>query len=650
MHSLRPNKLCIASFSLLISFFLQNCNLPANNLPSILRASKHTQPSYLPTTSFNSPPEEEAIVIAPSLPILPMAQVFMASSGEQISFLEEAGIWKAKVVAAYLDLGLYKTLPVICEHQGDILAMLNRLAKQRPTIHKHRIHILPTPSQSQCVFLGSVGLLGGRKSVVGYDSSALHEAVRAEDLELVESLLASGADPNSLDQDGFAPLENATWKGCLALVNLLLKNGADPNQLTSLNASYLHIAAMKHDVELAKVLIENGADINATTTICNIGYTPLDLAVHLDYVAVVQLLLENGANPSMAKDGLETLHWAAERGHLDILHLLLESEPGFNINIMNYHGFTLLNLAAKQGHVAVASLLLDKGADPNIATKDGVTPLHMAADNGHLELVRLLLDKGANLHNFTNQEGFTPLHLAVDQSYISITKLLLEKGADPNKAIQNGATPLHWAAYDGHLELVHLLLEKGADPNTLDHEDCTPLHIAAYRGNLAIVLRLLLCGLDVNAQDDDGDTFLHALLGDATVSPEERVHRFLAVLQSIESTQQGSLNKLLAIIEDCCPELTNNDTKRILAMMVDYVEGLDLSLKNQEDNTVLDILQGKSVEAKQVQIPEKVFTTLQRHQKLGGWLTLPRQKRAFSAISNEDDAMHRSAFKKPKYQ
>jgi ankyrin repeat protein len=634
MHMPRLNKLCIPSFSLLISFFLQNCNLATNNLPSIISYRKHTQPSYLPTTNLSSQPEEEAIVIASPLPILPISKVFTASSGEQISFLEEAGIWQAKILASYLGLGRHKLLRVICEHQGDILTMLNRLAKQRPTIHKHRIHILPTPARSQCIFLGSVGLLGGMEPAAASDYATLPEAVKTEDLVLVESLLVSGANPNSLDQYGVAPLENATWQGCLELVNLLLKNGADPNQPTSLKSSYLHIAAMKNYVEMAKLLIENGANINATTTINNMPYTPLDLAMNLNYVAVVQLLLENGAKPTKTQDE-EILHWAAEKGHLGILHLLLEREPAFNINIRDYHGFTLLTLAAKQGHVAVANLLLDKGADPDMATEDGFTPLHWATDNGHLELVNLLVEKGANVNATAEPDGFTPLHLAVDQNYIYVTKLLLEKGADPNITTENGAAPLHWAAYNGHLEQINLLLDKGAELNITDHEGWTPLHIATNQGYLEIMLSLLARQPALHMQTNHGKTFLHILV-------DSGIHNLQEVIQGIESAQQAAFNKLLAIMEDCCPELTNNDTKRILAMIVDYVAGLDVSLKNQENNTVLDILS-------KLDLDEEVLKTLKIHHKLGDWLKFPRQKREFAAISN-GDASHRSALKKARYQ
>jgi ankyrin repeat protein len=621
-----------------------NQKLPQRN---IIVDSKYDQANRFPSTSLTVQPNQDATASASSLSLVPPSYVFQASSKESITFFQEMGIWKANIQDPWLGISLGRGLPVFCEQQKDLEHSLHSLPT---TGSKHRMHILDR-SGGKCVFVGSLGLKGGMQG----EEASLHEAVKTENLELVEKLLASGADPNSVDKDGLPPLENATWQGCFAIAQLLLAHGANPNQPTKFNQSYLYIATMKNYVELVKLFLANGADVNVQAEVTNRTCTPLEIAITMGYIPLVQLLLENGAKPNRStENGYTPLHLAVEKGCIEIVQLLLENDPELNINMTDQDdGFTALNLAAKQEQVAVASLLLDKGADPNIAIKDGFTPLHWAADNGQLELVYLLLEKNANLDHATKHEGFTPLHLAVDQEHVAVAKLLLDKRADPNMAIQNGATPLHWAAHNGNLELVNPLLAKGAAMNKTDHESWTPLHFASNHGHLAVILRLLLDKPNLNSQTNHGETFLHILVDNSRVTTKRCLDILQGVMRCIENTQHAALNNLLGVIEDCCPALTNHDTKNILAMMVDYVEGLDLSLKNQGDSTVLDILQIQLEEETEVayQVADEVLKTLKRHQKLGGWLTPHRQKRVVreSAISN-DPAISQSAFKRPRHE
>ena len=62
-------------------------------------------------------------------------------------------------------------------------------------------------------------------------------------------------------------------------------------------------------------------------------------------------------------------------------------------------GFTPLHVAAKYGHVGVASQLLAKGASPGVRGKNGLTPLHVATHYNQGEVAKLLLEAGANPHD-----------------------------------------------------------------------------------------------------------------------------------------------------------------------------------------------------------------------------------------------------------
>jgi ankyrin repeat protein len=648
----------VAVVSLLISFFSQGCN-PAvkldtsphtRNLPKVVVGSKHDQANHLSSTKLTVQHDPATMTRACALSLGRPSQLFTTSSGEKISFLQEGGIWQAKLELSCPSLGFSKLVPVMCEHQEDIVTMVYRLAQQRPAIHKHRIHLLLTPWQSQWVFLGKLGLLGGMEASLDSIRLALHEAVKQEDLALVENLLALGADPNSVDTNGSAPMEYAVWRGYLDLVILLLAKGANPNLPTSKNSSYLHLAAMKNYIDIAKVLVEKGAEVNARTEINNTSYTPLDLAINLGDEDMVKLLLRNNANPNrINENGATPLHGAADNGHIGIISLLLAQ--GANLDAADDDGFTPLHIAVSQNDIVATRLLLAEGANPNITTKDGFMPLHWATENGNLELVNLLVDNDAEV-NAVNPDGVSPLYWAVEKKRVSVAKLLLDKGADPNTATENGLTPLHWATENGDLELVNLLLEKGADLNITDYESWTPLHLAADQGHVDIILRLLSHKPDLNIQTNHGESFLHMLVDNSNLTDFKKCfHNLLIVTESIERTQHILLNDLLGVMQDCCLELTNKNTRSILAMMVDYVQGLDLNLKNEEDKTVLDILKLQLGEEADDQAKEEVIKTLKRHQKLGGWMTLHSNKRAArqASITNAY-AIQASNFKKPRHQ
>lgn len=83
---------------------------------------------------------------------------------------------------------------------------------------------------------------------------------------------------------------------------------------------------------------------------------------------------------------------AAEKGHTEIVKLLLEKNADVNATSSN-GGLTALMYAAQKGHIEIVKLLLNKGADTNVATPDGDTALMLAND---VEIVKLLINKGTH--------------------------------------------------------------------------------------------------------------------------------------------------------------------------------------------------------------------------------------------------------------
>ena len=102
--------------------------------------------------------------------------------------------------------------------------------------------------------------------------------------------------------------------------------------------------------------------------------------------------------------------------------------------------------------------------NPDPKDNAGYTPLHEACSRGHLDIARLLLQYGAN-HSETAHSGIRPLHEAVENGFIEIVRLLLTYGADPGLATYSGQTPLMLAENKSMINfLENYLLDIGDNP------------------------------------------------------------------------------------------------------------------------------------------------------------------------------------------
>src|SRR5262245_42593383 len=133
---------------------------------------------------------------------------------------------------------------------------------------------------------------------------------------------------------------------------------------------------------------------------------------------------------------------AAAAGDISGIEELLR--VGANVNcIVRYGEFgSPLIGAAKQGRLDAARLLLDRGADPNLAP--GIvnmarlgdrTPLIKAAEQGHVQIVSLLLDRGAIIDQIGPGWPQNALILASGKGRLEVVKLLIARGADVNAQV-----------------------------------------------------------------------------------------------------------------------------------------------------------------------------------------------------------------------
>ena len=227
----------------------------------------------------------------------------------------------------------------------------------------------------------------------------------------------------------------------------------NPKLMDMVNSlSELHQYAHRNDTEKAVELVLNdGLDIN-TPALCN--RTPLLWASLSSSGKSVETLIDLGANVN------------AQRTDDKVTPLILSAY---------WNNFMAVNL------------LLDHGADANIARADAYTPLHLAVAKGNQHLVKLFLEKNA-LVNTQNADGDSPLHTAVSNGFFDITKLLIKKGSNVNLQNKEGRTPLFLGVKNKHEQLIKLLIENEADVSIGYKENSTEMrYIEVYEGLNGVV-------------------------------------------------------------------------------------------------------------------------------------------------------------------
>ena len=129
--------------------------------------------------------------------------------------------------------------------------------------------------------------------------------------------------------------------------------------------------------------------------------------------------------------------------------------------------------------------------------------VNSALVKGHVEVAMLLLEHGANV-NTVNSQGYPPLHQAIQRERSDHFELLLEHHADIHLQDHNGATPLDHAARFGALDFTLELLRRRAAVDVLDHTGWTPLLGASQQGHRDIVRFLVESGAAVGTPDNKG--------------------------------------------------------------------------------------------------------------------------------------------------
>ncbi len=387
-------------------------------------------------------------------------------------------------------------------------------------------------------------------------TTALHWAVRRDNLPSARRLIDAGACVDAANRYGVTPLALAATNGSAPLVEALLAAGADAETASPGGDTPLMIAARTGRVDVLRLLLDAGAAVDPTETWK--GQTALMWAAAAGHAEAVQTLVAAGADvEARSNDRLTSLLFAVREGQTDAVHELLRA--GADINAPARDDTTPLGLAVINAHYELAGLLLDAGADPNPADPRG-SVMHALAwmrrpGSGRppiptgvvdsLDLARALLEAGTNPsgriewkeipfevdlgivrpppgisigRNFLSFVGATPFYLAAKHADVGLMRLLVEHGADPLATTDQAITPLMAAAgvgfWDGEspgplngtpehvrLEAVQLAVELGNDLHAVTNFGDTPLE----GDGLTLLLRhpVNLSGFDT--QQDRGD-------------------------------------------------------------------------------------------------------------------------------------------------
>ncbi len=380
----------------------------------------------------------------------------------------------------------------------------------------------------------------------GRSNQPIHWAVMTRQIDIIDELLARGADIDAQRQDGARSIHLTNgdyhfrgWRDVpenvittpddvyrhlvsrgvyvdigMAAVNgdldrvreLLDKDPSLANRLSDYGSYYvgcgapLKNAAAGGHIEIVKLLLDHGADPNLPEE----GIAPhghaLYSAVYNGHYDVAKLLLDRGAYPNPeVESSADAVFIAIMNGDLRMVDLLASYGAVWNIPVTKGHAFTYEEMAARlpsrsapvlahYGDVQTATALFAT----NPALADDPEALKNAAGNGHEEFVRLLLRYQPELAKRVTVSR--PRKMA---------ELLFDHGMDPNRPNWLRITPLHQFAEHGDLEGAKLFIERGADLNAREEEySSTPLAWAAKFGQTRMVEFLLRRGAKPNLPDD----------------------------------------------------------------------------------------------------------------------------------------------------
>ncbi|KAJ3394178.1 Ankyrin repeat and death domain-containing protein 1A [Entophlyctis sp. JEL0112] len=246
---------------------------------------------------------------------------------------------------------------------------------------------------------------------------------------------------------------------------------------------------------LADLVRKHSEDVNA-----DVEGSPsiLELCTTKASLASIKLLVEAGLK--LTHQGVAPLNLAVKRGDVAILECLLDL--GAEVNRLDDNGSSALHIAAAFASPTEINILVNHGANLEIKNSQGSTPLLVACSALKLDNMKALKEFGANV-NAENSSGENALHLVckIDGADIEIVKYLLDSNVSVVKGDDDNWYPADRAAEKNRVDIIQEMFKTA---NVAD--ECYVLHSAAEAGSLDVVRYLTSkeCPNKVDLFEEDG--------------------------------------------------------------------------------------------------------------------------------------------------
>jgi ankyrin repeat protein len=203
------------------------------------------------------------------------------------------------------------------------------------------------------------------------------------------------------------------------------------------------------------------------------------------------------------------IYMAQVYGDAEMEKMLWRAIDDVNAKV-DYHGHSLMHLAATKGYVPLLKLLHQANASLDIKDDVGWTPMMIASHSGHLPCVQFLVEQGAKIEYTYNRLNHSSLRIAVINSHVEVVSYLLNAGANVDVVNWKGRTLLTEISSSKKCQatVMRLLLDHGANIDAQDNHGWTALITAMLAENTDAVKLLLENDANTMIRDNENQTAL----------------------------------------------------------------------------------------------------------------------------------------------